>query len=654
MRILLTILFIGTLTANATNYYFSASGSDGNNGTSPATAWQTNTKFNNTTFTNGDSIFFNRGDSWLGQFKLKTNSLTDRIYVGNYGSGSKPLFTGFEAVTGWTSAGTNKWKATASDVKTGALNQPTILNTVLINGYIGIKARNPNNSYSSYDYTQSNDSVLASGSATNRVGDEVAIKPAHWIWDVCKITSQNSIYYSLSPKMTYSPFQPDVNQYFLCNDVAFLDQPNEWVFSDTTKTLYVYSTTSPTNVKVSIIDTGFWLSQNQNVTIDGIDFTGFNKVAIQVDTARSIIIKNCTIKNCGNYGIKKAKTSHSKCDHDTLTNCLSTGLYGLSTNPYTPMIDTCKFDTTINCVIDSTAMFAGMGQSGNDTYCAYWVYGDSDVMMNNYITNTGYVAIVPNGRSVYIYQNYVNGTSLIKDDGGGIHTGKGDYIPLNNDSLMIIRKNIVLNGGTATSTTYNSGVYLDDSVNYVTVDSNIVANASHAAMVVGVGHDIVNRYNILDDSIGNCLQDFGVAIWSYNLTITHNIFAQRSGYYQTFADANSNITILDSNYYFRIKKDSSISYHGKYYKLLPDFMNATHFETHSKEEPLPNTGVNPVLFYNNKLVDSTIVLTANMIDINGGLHIVNSCIVLHPFTGIELFNTTIPIESSKLISTYLP
>ena len=65
MRQLLTILFLLiSAFAGATNYYVKNGGNDGAAGTSDATAWATIGKVSGFTFASGDTVFFNRGDTW--------------------------------------------------------------------------------------------------------------------------------------------------------------------------------------------------------------------------------------------------------------------------------------------------------------------------------------------------------------------------------------------------------------------------------------------------------------------------------------------------------------------------------------------------------------------------------------------------------------
>ena len=76
-------------TYTGTAYYVSNSGNDGNDGTSPQSAWASIEKVSSAPLKNGDAVFFERGGSWPGQLTLRGG-----VTYSAYGSGSKPLFTG--------------------------------------------------------------------------------------------------------------------------------------------------------------------------------------------------------------------------------------------------------------------------------------------------------------------------------------------------------------------------------------------------------------------------------------------------------------------------------------------------------------------------------------------------------------------------------
>ena len=76
-------------TYTGTAYYVSEDGNDNNDGLTPETAWATLTKVEYTPLEYGDTVFFNRGDSWYGQLVMQAG-----VTYSAYGEGAKPIITG--------------------------------------------------------------------------------------------------------------------------------------------------------------------------------------------------------------------------------------------------------------------------------------------------------------------------------------------------------------------------------------------------------------------------------------------------------------------------------------------------------------------------------------------------------------------------------
>jgi hypothetical protein len=86
-----------------TVYYVSASkGSDGNDGQSEATPWETMEKVNATSLDPGDAVLFKRGDTWRDELVPSSSGKADAyILYGAYGTGAPPRILGSEQVTAW-------------------------------------------------------------------------------------------------------------------------------------------------------------------------------------------------------------------------------------------------------------------------------------------------------------------------------------------------------------------------------------------------------------------------------------------------------------------------------------------------------------------------------------------------------------------------
>lgn len=124
MKTLSLILFLLLLApaSQGLTYYVSQGGNDSNNGTSPATPWQTISKVNSINFAPGDSMLFRRGDTWLNESHIvvRSGNASAQVTYGAYGSGQKPIIrkhrdvTGWNVEASWTQSG-NAWYMTYGD-----------------------------------------------------------------------------------------------------------------------------------------------------------------------------------------------------------------------------------------------------------------------------------------------------------------------------------------------------------------------------------------------------------------------------------------------------------------------------------------------------------------------------------------------------------
>ncbi len=111
-KLLVLILLFSTSLLHATTYYVDAtSGNDGNNGTSPATAWQTITKINSQTFVAGDSVLFKRNEIFRGILTPQNSGNSSNwIVFSAYGTGDNPQLLGSEQLSNWTLYSGNVYK----------------------------------------------------------------------------------------------------------------------------------------------------------------------------------------------------------------------------------------------------------------------------------------------------------------------------------------------------------------------------------------------------------------------------------------------------------------------------------------------------------------------------------------------------------------
>lgn len=636
MRILIIILLF-SFNASAGNYYVSNTGSNSANGTSTSTPWQTISKVNSVTFSAGDSVLFKRGDTWNERLVFPSSgSSGNPIFIGAYGSGIDPVITGRQVIS-LTQVG-NIW----SGVATNSVPQ---LNTVLVNGYMKAKGRYPNSTYLTFSSYSGTTQITGSLTGTpNYTGSEIVIRTAHWVIDVSKVTSQSGGTLNFSPGITYTPSLGG-NGYFLQNDSILLDTNGEWYFDSTTKKFGVYSTTTPT-VEISTIDTLVWLSKKHYLTFDNITFTGANKAAFQLDTARHITIQNCSINYSGTLGISGCKSEYVTIQNDSIQNSLSGAIYLRRVDPYTPMQDTCNYATVTGNYIKNTAIYAGMGLNNNGRYNGIVIVGTQTTVTNNTVDSTGYNGIVFNGTSSLVKNNYVTNFNFVKDDGSGIYTVIGAYIPASYNDGSIVRGNIVVNGvgapGGTTGANYASGIYLDDNSRYITVDSNFAYRTTYGALYLHDANYITIRNNTFVDSVAYCM--LVRALGSTGTVSKGNIlYSQISTSFCLYMSSLLLTYTIDSNYYSRPSSENSKIGANVTSYTLGAWTAATGYDSHTSSTPSNITSALPLILYNPTTSAAITSLSGTYISAQGVTY--NNSITLQPFASAILFRSASQITS---------
>lgn len=652
MKFILTILFLFSIAYGQMNYYVANNGSDSNDGLTPATAWQTLSKVNSSTFNAGDSILLKRGDSWNERLNIASSgSAGSPIVVGAYGTGVKPLITGLQTLTGFVNTSGNIWTVTAS-------NAVANLNTVLVDGKIRAKGRYPNASAANGGYlafqsgTQTSITSSNLTGTPNYTGKECVVRTSSWVLDVVKVASQSSSTLNFSTALTYNPTTFGGTGFFFQNDSSFLDIAGEWCIDSTTNRFQIYSLTDPSgNVQVSTIDTLIWLRQKNYLIFDSISFEGANKTAFQLDTSNHITVKNCTINFSGTNAFTGLKSIGTIISNDSIQNSLNSVAYLRQFDPYTPTVNTCDSTTIDGNYIKNTAVYPGMGLNAQGRYTALFVIGAATTIKNNTIDSSGYIPIQFNGVNSIIDSNYVSNFCFVKDDGGGIYTVIGAYIPSDYNIGSVIKKNIVVNGVGATSGTNvihpSACIYLDNYTKGVTVDSNFLYVGNQAALMLNeadsnilTNNTIINNDTYVVKIVGN-----NSFFPSGNTFKFNKVYSTSPLVYTMYRSFGTTLGDFDSNYYSRPSNEYlSLQLNNKDYNLT-DWQRASGKDLNSHiTPPSISKGVAPLIVYNPTLSDSTIYFTGYKRSLDGTDY--SGSITLPPFSGAILFEYIPPYKST--------
>lgn len=565
LSISICFLFCNYSGKGNTYYFSSISGNDSRTTTQAqksATPWKTLSKLTSffSSLKPGDSVLFKRGEVFYGSITISASgSAALPIVLSSYGTGSLPIISGLQKLTGWVSVGNGIYESYNSSLG-------STVNMVTLNGnlqpvgrYPNINA--PNKGYLTFESHNTNsitDNQLTS--AINWTGAEAVIKPKRWILDRVAITSHSGKTISFSPALTYNPY--DNYGYFIQNHIKTLDQLGEWFYKASTKKMSVYfgsANPSSYSVEASAVGSLVTINYHDNIVFDGLSFKGSNVKDFDLYYAQNISVQGCYIIYSGVDGIYASSTTNL-----------------LIRNTYFNYINNNAIDLDYNCsnsiirynYVANTGMTPGMGLSGNGTYQGITIVGDNNLVEFNTIYNTGSVPIkFSGGNNNVIKNNFINYFSTIKDDGGGIYTGAS--IGSNYTGQQIIG-NIVLNGigapeGTdRPGTGSSSGIYMDDNVANVKVSSNTVANCRKAGIFVHNSFKITLTNNVLYDNATQLIMvhDYGMpnALLRNNIIKNNILFAkedtQMVSTVSTMANDINLLGVMDSNYFCRPMDDN--------------------------------------------------------------------------------------------------
>lgn len=487
--LLFTATGLATL-LGATTYHISPSGSDTNNGTSPATPWRTIARLQQVSanLQPGDQILFQRGGTYPGHFTVNSNgSAAQPIVIGSYGSGALPIISGSVEVTGWTVHQGNIWKASVA--------QP--VKYVHIGNELMTLARYPNtgwlrvNTASTTQLTSSN-ITQASGHWN---GAELVLRSTNWCYENAVVSNHTNSSLQF-PAIVYNPGNYGWG-FFLQNKLSELDSPGEWYHDATTGTLYFHApgNADPNGLQVraSVFESGVeigWLKQY--ITIRDLDFR-HQRYAGVYNTGAHVTVTNCNFER-SYFGIR-TYANHSTYSNNTVHHTYASGMGILDNNT-----------TVENNVVEDIALKAGLGESFWGYYGMY-VSGNTNVIRGNRITRTGNSALFLGG-SPLVEKNLISHVLMTVNDGGGIYWDSADGAVIQDNIISHVGGNIEsVAMDYAIKEPLGMGIYFGNSV-----IKNIIVrrNTAHDCSTAGihVDHTMVSTNLQIRDNVlyGNDIQ----------------------------------------------------------------------------------------------------------------------------------------------------
>ena len=557
--LLVVSLFLHSIAHSAT-YYFSVGGNDSYTAAqaqNPSTPWKSIDKLNASysVFQPGDVIAFKRGETFYGSINVAVSgSQSAPITFTAFGSGNKPVITGFATLTGWTAAGSNKYEATTPSLGAN-------LNMVVVNGVSKAAGRYPNPTAANkgYLYFQSasgNTSITHDAlSGSNYNDGEVVIRKTRWVLDRNKIQSHNGSVITYTSQSGYAADQGF--GYFIQNHPATLDVENEWYYNAANRKFGIFASSGAASlnmVQVASVDVLVQVQGQSNITFDNLSFSGSNTNTFYLKNAGQLRVTNCDLLYNGRNAFTAENTNNITVEQCTIDQTNNIAFHGNGSN----------YTTIKSNRISNTGVLAGMGDGDAGSYEGLMISGNNNTITLNEIKNTGYIPITFSGDAIVIAKNFISDYAYVKDDGGGIYTWNNGPNPPQNVNRTI-SENIVLNGlgapeGTSDiSLKFAHGIYIDDNSKNVNIDGNTVANCGSYGLYIHNARDLsITKNLVYNNRVQIVMQHDDIAPNSpvANNTVSgNNFFAlqpnQVVAEYKTRNDDLANFGTFNNNYYVR-------------------------------------------------------------------------------------------------------
>lgn len=680
--IIIPLLFIN-LILSATNYYVKNAGDDTKTGLSDALAWKTIDKVRASIFVAGDSILFKRGNTWVIEaakpLSIAYNgSVGNPIVFGAYGTGLKPILTGFSTIAGWTDEGGDIY----SKVVSYESNADIETFVVTVDGVNTPMGRYPETGWLTYEHHIWISTVIGKfvdhetlSGTTDWTGAEAVMRKwvSGWMVDRNPITnhSNDTIYYTNGS--TWEGY--DGYGWYVQRDLRTLTYDNAWYYDLAATKLYLYSTVDPSGkvVKFSTVKHGMELSANSYITVDNISFIGFNNYGTYNMGSDHIIIQNCKFQFIG-YTAMMLSPYHGGASvltyqNDSILNC-SEGIEirGTGTN----------FTITNNVFTDIGLIQGGCALLTGDTW------GDAISSSHNYttisynrITNVGHIGIkftgaeyggVRYGDHTIVNNNYINGFGLTRYDAGGIYTQnphgfEGLNWQINNN---IVRSSKQTSDGMAGGTyLYLWGIYLDQH----STDVEILGNSVDSVSTGGIFLFATENDTVTGNTVYNCGRGLDIldrADWVdmrvTGLDMDDNIFfakdsTQLALYYNT-SDVYTNYGTSNLNYYARPVDDdltiqTAVGGGAATARTIAGWKTLSGQDANSNKSLGGTVNNTDKVHYivNDTTINKTFILSANMKDVANADYLTGS-IYLSPYTSLALIGAGTVVE--KIAGTVFP
>lgn len=495
--------------------YVSTTGSNGNNGDTTGTPYQT-IAYGMGQVGSGDSLLLKRGDIFPADHYVAETNVT----FGAYGTGNNPKISGFVTTSSWTNEGGGIWSFTDAGL-------PTLLNVVTIDGVFRPRRIITGANYRTFTaHTGTGIGTITDATLSNSPsysGAEIVIRKRHWVLDRGIVTSHTSgviTYGALTGHVGSGSYTPlDGYGYFFQNHINLLTTFGDWMYDGSAKKISMYfGAANPSSyvIKLSKTFRGFSIADSSGCTFQDIDVEGINQWGF-LQGGNNTSFRRMNFTFCGEHAIYLTSTTGVTVDSCTFTDMANNAVTGDGG---------CSGWTVTNNILTRIHNWTGAGGSNDTKGIGIVVLGDSLTCTNNSITDIGWTGIYYRGNGCVVNNNKVDHFCYSKDDGGALYTFEGTTIT--NSVRRSVKGNTLLNGtgaglGTADGDNKAFAIYIDEKASQIDVEDNFVAFCNkgmfmHNAFNIG----IVNNF-FYKNSDGIYIRTFDTGEPSSNIALSGNV-----------------------------------------------------------------------------------------------------------------------------------
>ncbi|HNQ34595.1 MAG TPA: right-handed parallel beta-helix repeat-containing protein [bacterium] len=539
-------------------YYVSSKGSDANDGASVKTPFASIAKLNGV-LAAGDTARFKRGEIFFGTLRPKTSGTAAApIRIGAYGTGARPIITGFRRITGWKAAGPGLYQATLDPAPTGRLEMIRFDGRLQPKGRLpkagrGWKPGSDTDSWFEIRSHLANREITSADAVPDVAGGEIVQKKYQWIIDRGRIDTVltnnvdgqtlRTIKITEYPTLYDNPYHAfDKNGFFVQNHVSCLTEPGDWCYDETTRRITMHFGAGPPDrhvVEAAALDNAVDLTNRAYVNLEDLALTGANGDLVRLDVpdnltgkCHRVSINNCDLAFAGRNGVAviehRFTTYTSDAADGSITNCtiseINNNGISLGENP--------RWTITGN-TLSRIALNEGLQQNSDGQGIGIFAAGADSLIQHNEISQVGYSGLYFVGSGIQIRNNHIHHFCLVKSDGGGIYTYGGETRKTH-AKPRVIDRNVVHDGvgsieGRHVSEAGNpytpqcQGIYMDGNATDVIITGNTSFRNASAGLSLGSNSRITVYGNTLADNHTTQLQIDDQKSPPANLDIHDNI-----------------------------------------------------------------------------------------------------------------------------------